>query len=144
LPCCTAQEFLERRRLAYMKRLDPSEIKDEEDDSDDDEDGGNESQPQQDENAPARANGVAGAAAAQVESEGEGLGSIEVKGGPSEQKKEELRAFLEKELPEIQRNVGLRARTLWFKQKEYDDKVGVYMWVGKGVAVYWGTFPHGH
>ena len=105
-----------------MKRLDPA-IQEEDGDSDSDDDGSDNEQEQpeddSDENAPARANVVAGA-----EAEPEGLGSIAVKDGPSEQKKEELRAFLETELPEIQRNVALRARTLWWKQKEYDGKVG--------------------
>lgn len=103
-----------------MKRLDPA-IQEEDDDSDSDWDDDEQEQPENDsdENAPARANVVAGA-----EAEPEGLGSIAVKDGPSEQKKEELRAFLVTELPEIQRNVALRARTLWWKQKEFDGKVG--------------------
>lgn len=115
-----------------MKRLDPAiqseEAGDSDSDSDDDDDeaggGGGD-----DENAPARANVVPAAEAAAAEPE-EGLGSIAVKDGPSEQKKEELRAFLETELPEIQRNVALRARTLWWKQKEYDEKVGRSMGMG--------------
>lgn len=115
-----------------MKRLDPAiqgeeaGDSDSDDDDDDDEAGGGGGD---DENAPARANVVPAAEAAAAEPE-EGLGSIAVKDGPSEQKKEELRAFLETELPEIQRNVALRARTLWWKQKEYDEKVGRSMGMG--------------
>lgn len=116
-----------------MKRLDPAiqgeEAGDSDSDSDDDDDeaggGGGD-----DENAPARANVVPAAEAAAAAAPEEGLGSIAVKDGPSEQKKEELRAFLETELPEIQRNVALRARTLWWKQKEYDEKVGRSMGMG--------------
>ena len=121
-----------------MKRLDPAiqseEAGDSDSDSDDDDDeaggGGGD-----DENAPARANVVPAAEAAAAAPE-EGLGSIAVKDGPSEQKKEELRAFLETELPEIQRNVALRARTLWWKQKEYDEKVGRSMGMGGVVGCY--------
>lgn len=111
-----------------MKQLDLSssslriEEEDESDDDDDDDEQQEEEQPPQpveqessgnDENSPARANVEAAAT----------LGSIEVKDGPAEHKMEELRAFLEKELPEIQKNVALRARTLWWKQKENDDKL---------------------
>lgn len=104
-----------------MKRLAPSaegadSSDEEEEDGEDGNDGGD-----HDENAPARANVPEPAPAAGKEAAA--LGSIEVKDGPSEQKREELRAFLETELPEIQRNVALRARTLWWKQKEYDDKI---------------------
>lgn len=110
-----------------MKRLDPSIV--EEDDSDDDDDDDEEGQQEEqqpseqessgvtDENMPARAN------VAPEEAAAASLGSIAVKDGPAEHKREELKAFLEQELPEIQRNVALRARTLWWKQKEYDDKV---------------------
>ncbi len=115
------QEFLERRRQAYTKRLDPAAAQESDSDEDEDEDEEAGDEDAGDENAPARANNVA--RAAEAEAEAEGLGSIAVKDGPSEQKREELRAFLQTELPEIQRSVALKARTLWWKQKEYDDKV---------------------
>lgn len=111
-----------------MKRLDPSIHEEEEEDSDSDDDDDDDKQGEEaeeggaDENAPARANVGGEQQHAQQPAE-EGLGSIAVKDGPGEQKREELRAFLETELPEIQRSVALRARTLWWKQREYDDKL---------------------
>ena len=94
-----------------MKRIDPSSP---EDDDDDDE--------EEEENEAENKNPQLQAAVAEND-DAAALGSIAVLDGPSEQKKQEIKTFLEQELPEIQKNVAVRARTLWFKRKEYDDKL---------------------
>lgn len=101
---------MERRRLAYMKRIDPSSSPEEDDDDNYDE--GAEEYEYEKGN--------------EVENKNpqlQAVVSIAVLDEPSEQKKREMKTFLEQELPEIQKNVAVRARMLWFKQKEYDDKL---------------------
>lgn len=108
-----------------MKRIDPSAMVDEDDDDDDDED---------DEGEEARQDGQVGqknTATIKEMSTSKGndpeegvLGSIEVMDGATAEKQQQMKLFLEQELPEIQRNVAIRARTLWWKRKQYEDKLG--------------------
>lgn len=101
---------MERRRLAYMKRIDPFSHPEEDDDDNDDEkvEEYECEKLNEDENRSLQLQSVV---------------SIAVLDGPSEQKKKEIKTFLEQELPEIQKNVAVRARMLWFKQREYEDKL---------------------
>jgi len=110
---------LERRRLAYMKRIYPSSSPEDDDDDDDDEE---EEEEEEEENEAENKNPQLQAVVSEKDDEA-ALGSIAVLDGPSEQKRQEIKTFLEQELPEIQKNVAVRARMLWFKRKEYDDKL---------------------
>lgn len=101
--------------MAYMKQIDPSLQYDDEEEEENDDEGQGEK-----ENDSTTKNIVA----SKDQSIDTGaLGSIEVLDRADARKMEELVDFLQRELPEIQRNVALRARTLWFKRKGYEDKV---------------------
>jgi len=102
-----------------MKRIDPSSSPEDDDDDDDDEEEENEVEK---ENEAENKNPHLQAVVAEND-DAAALGSIAVLDGPSEQKKQEIKTFLEQELPQIQKNVAVRARMLWFKRKEYDDKL---------------------
>lgn len=113
---------MERRRLAYMKRIDPASAACP--DSDDDEDDAAEDAENLHVDSVAGGEAtVAGPAPSKAANDERTLGSIEVLDWPSEQKHQELKTFLDEELPEIQRTVALRARTMWFKRKEYEEKL---------------------
>jgi len=98
-----------------MKRIYPSSSPEDDDDDDDDDE-------EEEENEAENKNPQLQAVVSEKDDEA-ALGSIAVLDGPSEQKKQEIKTFLEQELPEIQKNVAVRARMLWFKRKEYDDKL---------------------
>ena len=121
-PSNTKKDFLERRRLSYMKRIDPSSSPEDDDDDDDEDEEEEEESQGEKENEAENKNPQIQAVVSEKDDE-EALGSIAVLDGPSEQKKHEIKTFLEQELPEIQKNVAVRARMLWFKWKEYDDKL---------------------
>lgn len=119
LPYNTIKDFLERRRLAYMKRIDPSSSPEDDDDDDDEEQEENEGEKESE----AENKNPQLQAMVSENNDTAALGSIAILDGPNEQKKQEIKMFLEQELPEIQKNVAVRARMLWFKRKEYDDKL---------------------
>lgn len=156
--CCgdlpmTGQQFLEMRRISYLKQLglwnkseqpeDASDSEDEEDEEDENELVKQEEGPTsgaskgQQQSLAAQAGGRIEEAGtwqpvqppqtptrpAVADAAGEAAGCNEVKGGLDDERDAKLRAFLEEELPSIQSSVALSVRTLGWKKADFQKQV---------------------